>query len=91
MASRASSRVAVPNVPRTDACRCGCTTATLVPPPSRRSPPIVMGRSIGASAVSAASRASSRARSALPGAYPRTGSFTGVGTLVTASMKGNPP
>lgn len=53
--------------------------------------PIVMGRSIGASAVSAASRASSRARSALPGAYPRTGSFTGVGTLVTASMKGNPP
>src|SRR5690625_4698208 len=45
---------------------------------------MVMVSSTG-SLASVSRRSSNSARSGLPGAYPRTGSFTGVGTHVTAS------
>src|SRR6266851_886487 len=48
--------------------------------PHRRSPPICMGTSVLAS-VSSASLALRLLRCGSPGAYARTGSLTGVGTL----------
>ena len=53
--------------------------------PNRCSPPIAMVSSRGSLAIRL-SVLSSSARSALPGAYCRTGSLTGAGTWVTASM-----
>ncbi|MDQ0686453.1 hypothetical protein QFZ56_005416 [Streptomyces achromogenes] len=66
-ASWASCRVALAYVPRRDLWWCGWTTSKRSPPPIRRSPPMVQGRSIGLSA-SSLSLASSRARSGEPGA-----------------------
>ena len=66
-ASWASLTVALAYVPSRAAWLCGCTTSKRSPPPIRRSPPMVIGSSIGlpASSLSLASR---RERSGLPGA-----------------------
>lgn len=85
MASCASAWVALAKVPSTDLWSCGWTTSKRSPPPIRLTPLIVIGRSIGFS-DSCLSCASSRARSGVPGAYEWTGSLTGAGTWVTASM-----
>src|SRR5262245_7548183 len=90
MAARTSSSVALPRVPRT-ACRlCGWTTSMRSPPPSLWAPPIVIVSSTR-SAVSSLIRSSRASRSWLPGAYDLTGSLTGSGTTVTASMLASAP
>jgi len=62
--------------------------------PQRRSPPICIGTSVRAS-VSSDSRALSDLRYGSPGAYARTGSLTGKGTLKCPSAviisPGEPP
>src|SRR5215218_5903015 len=84
-AARASSCVAPRIVPSTWCRLCGWTTSISSPPPKRFSPPMVMVSSRGSLAIRF--RVCSRsARSVLPGAYCRTGSLTGAGTWVTASM-----
>src|SRR4029453_6402839 len=90
MAARTPSSGAFPRVPRT-ACRlCVWTTSICSPPPSRWAPPIVIVSSTR-SAVSSLIRPPGGSRSWLPGAYDLTGSLTGLGTTVTASMLASAP
>ena len=85
MAAVASECSALVKVPSLAEWRCGCTTSMRSPPPIRWVPPMTCGRSIGSSA-SSSSAATSRVRSGLLGAYSWTGSLTGIGTSVMASM-----
>src|ERR1035438_9781052 len=85
IAAATSSSVALPRWPSTWRWLCGSTTSIRSPPPIRGRPPTVMVSSACSPAISL-TLASSTARSWLPGAYCLTGSFTGAGTFVTASM-----
>src|SRR5439155_21381271 len=84
-AAEASSCVPWAAVPRTCPWACGCTTSKRSPDAMTCFPPITEVSSRGFAARSASAAVSS-ARSGLLGAYCSTGSLTGSGTWVTASI-----